>query len=308
MSTTSRHVLCAVDYSAASQTALRYAALAAERARAKLTVITVNDPLLVEAMRAYGDWPNLEREELRRFVAEALGWDRTFDLEVRGGRAADQILDAAAAMSVDLLVLGSHGLTGVRKMFFGSTAERVLRSSEVPVLVIPAEPPRVDGPLTLTSAVRRIVVPVDLTEGSATLVRLGAALAHELDVPLLIAHAIEPQHVPARWHGRVPSLQLDARDQAETALRQLAELAGGDVESLVLVGDAAETIVNIADVRSAGLIVMGLQQSGLGRVGVIAYRVLCRARVPVLAIPLAIAARLTPPASHVAVTAQRIEQ
>lgn len=294
MTSRSRHVLCAVDYSAASRTALRVAMLAAERADARLTVVTVSDPLLVEAMRAYGpgDWRDAEREELAAFSSEALGARQAFDVDVRVGRAADEILEAAAALPADLLVLGSHGLTGVRKMFFGSTAERVLRRSEIPVLVTPGNLHTVSGPMTPASLVRRILVPVDLLEGTGPLVRIGAALGRTLGVPVLAAHAVEPLHLPVRWQGRVASLQVEVRDRATAALERMVEEVGGGIEPLVLFGDAADTIVNIAEVRSAGLIVMGLQQSGLGRVGVVAYRVLCRAHVPVLAIPPAAAVRL----------------
>ena len=294
MTTSTLHVLCAVDYSAASRTALRCASLAAEHAQARLTVLTVNDPLLVEAMRAHGpgDWPLPEREELRAFCRETLGTDLAFEADVRVGRAADEILAAAADLGADLLVIGSHGLTGIRKMFFGSTAERVLRQSEIPVLVAPDTLHTVEGPLTLASVVRRILVPADLTAGSAALVKIGAALGRTIGVPVLVAHAIEPLHFPARWQGRVPSLQFEARDRAEAALHRLIEEAGGGLEPIATFGDAADAIVSVADVRSAGLIVMGLQQSGLGRVGVIAYRVLCRTHVPVLAIPPAAAVRL----------------
>ena len=310
MTASTRHVLCAVDYSAASRTALRSAALAADRAQARLPILTVNDPLLVEAMRAYGtgDWPAPEREELRLFCCETLGTDQPYATEVRVGRAADEIVAVAASLGADLLVIGSHGLTGLRKMFFGSTAERVLRQSEIPVLVTPSALYEVSGPLTMAAVVRRILVPIDLTGGSAALVHIGAALGRTIGVPVMVAHAIEPLHFPARWQGRVPSLQFEARDRADAALQRIIDDAGGGLEPIVLFGDAAESMVNVAEVRQAGLIVMGLQQSGLGRVGVVAYRVLCRTHVPVLAIPAAAAERLAatrPGAVHAVVTRDR---
>ena len=244
------------------------------------------------------DWTVSERVELRAFCRESLGTEQPFDAEIRAGRAADEIHAAAASMRADLLVMGSHGLTGIHKVFFGSTAERVLRETDIPVLVTPGDLQGQHGPATLASAVRRILVPIDLTGASAALVRLGAALGQAIDVPVLVAHAIEPLHVPARWQSRVPSLHLEARDRAEAAMHRVVEEAGGDAESMVLIGDAADAIINVANVRAAGLILMGLQQSGLGRVGVIAYRVLCRSQVPVLALPRAAAARL---ASEIAV-------
>ena len=68
MATRKRHVLCAVDYSACSRAALRYASAAAQQIDATLTVLNVADPLLVATMQTFGvtDWPAPEREELRR--------------------------------------------------------------------------------------------------------------------------------------------------------------------------------------------------------------------------------------------------
>lgn len=291
---TKPHVLCAVDFSAGSRTALRYAVVAAGQLDARLTAVTVNDPLLVEAMRAYGsaDWPGPEREELRAFCLETIGADYPLDVEVRVGRAAPEILTLATELPAGLLVMGCHGLTGVRKVFFGSTAERVLRESAIPVLVAPTNLHAPISARDLPSLVRRILVPVDLTDASGPLARIGAGLGRAIGVPVLVAHAVEPLHFPPRWHGKVPSLQVAARDRAEAALKQLAEEAGGDIEPIVVFGDASDVIINVAEIRAVGLIVMGLQQSGTGRVGVVAYRVLSRTHVPVLALPSAAAARL----------------
>jgi nucleotide-binding universal stress UspA family protein len=140
MTTHKHHVLCAVDYSASSRTALRYASVAAQQIGATLTVLNVADPLLVAAMRTYGvtDWPQREREELRAFCRETRGRDHGFDVDVRVGRPEDEIHGVSRTLGADLLVIGSHGLTGVRKVF-GSMAERVLRESEIPVLVTPTD-------------------------------------------------------------------------------------------------------------------------------------------------------------------------
>ena len=68
----------------------------------------------------------------------------------------------AREQSSDLIVVSTHGLTGMRKLFFGSTTERVLRETTTPVLVTPAHDP---GPIRLEDGkqlIGRIIVPVDL--------------------------------------------------------------------------------------------------------------------------------------------------
>jgi nucleotide-binding universal stress UspA family protein len=61
-------------------------------------------------------------------------------LEYVGGRAADLILEDAKKWSADLIVMGTHGRRGVRRLVLGSDAEQILRLSPVPVLMVRATP------------------------------------------------------------------------------------------------------------------------------------------------------------------------
>jgi nucleotide-binding universal stress UspA family protein len=291
-------VVCAIDYSAASRTALRYAAAAAGHLHARLTVVSVTDPLLVEATQVAGhsDWQRFELDDLKRFCRDTIGNGRHLDVEiafdVRAGRAADEILATAERVRAHLIVMGCHGLTGARKMFFGSTAERVLRDTSIPVLVTPADahaPVRAsDSPVL----VRHVLVPVDLADAAEPLARIGAQVGASLGVPVLLVPVVEPVALPGRWRGKLPSLENEARARADVRMSALVARTGHAVEPMIVVGEPSEEIGNVADVRGAGLIVMGLQERESGRVGVIAYRILSRARVPVLAIPAAAAGRL----------------
>jgi len=81
------------------------------------------------------------------------------------GTPAPEILRVGRERSCDLIVISTHGLTGTRKLFFGSTTERVLRETTRPVLVTPPVNPgfvRVEDAIRLT---RRILVPVDHRAG-----------------------------------------------------------------------------------------------------------------------------------------------
>jgi nucleotide-binding universal stress UspA family protein len=57
------------------------------------------------------------------------------------GRAQDVIVEVAQSRGVDLIVMGTHGRTGVRHLLLGSVAERVVRAAPCPVLVVPVRPP-----------------------------------------------------------------------------------------------------------------------------------------------------------------------
>src|SRR6188472_418650 len=192
-------ILCAVDYSDASAGALRHAAALATHFGTRLIVLTVEDPLLTEAVDlGLGIvWtPEASKQELAAFVAKALGpssvLHTTCEYEVAVGKPAAEVLRVSRERSCALVVMSTYGLTGARKLFFGSTTERVLRETTVPVLLTPPADP---GPVRVDDAKRllgRIVVPVDLSPASARQVQVAGQLADTLGLPLVLVHVIEP--------------------------------------------------------------------------------------------------------------------
>jgi nucleotide-binding universal stress UspA family protein len=284
-----------VDFSDASRAALRYAAAIADHFGARLTVLTVDDPLLAEVAATTGRVPSLRSEserELRKLVSETLPPSpreaKLIALRVEVGRPAAQILQAARETGAELIVMGSRGRSGMRKMFFGSTTERVLRETTVPVLVTPPDHAPVGSLENASRSIHRILAPVDLTLGSPRQVRIAAGLASALSVPLILEHVIEPVFVPPRLRDVAPGSDAARSEDVERRLASLAWLAGSHaVETLIVSGDAAEEIVKLAETRNAGVIVMGLHSSELfgPRMGSVTYRVLCQTRALVLALP-----------------------
>lgn len=287
-------IACPVDFSDASRTALSYAAAIANHFAARLLVMSVEDPLLAAAAETAGlqTLPQQTEEELKRFVASVLPTtaDRAASIEflVPVGKPAAEILRVAQASACDLVVMSSHGRSGISKKFFGSTTERVLRETSTPVLITPPNAPRVTAVADIGRHVHLVVTPVDFTDASAQQVTIAAGIANGLSVPLLLAHVLEPMYLPPRVKLAIPGLDHDRRAAAEQKLEQLKPgESSSSVETLVLAGDASEEIAGVADARRAGLIVMGLHSSGqLGhRMGSVTYRVLCLTRALVLALP-----------------------
>jgi nucleotide-binding universal stress UspA family protein len=185
-------------------------------------------------------------------------------------------------------------------VFFGSTTERVLRETTVPVLVTPGGDP---GPAHLEDVrgiVRRILAPVDLTEATAHQVSVARGLAEALSLPMLLLHVIPPARSMVAVEPRPPHLEAERRYRVEQALNEVVERLPAPLkpEGLVAYGEPAEEISKVAADREAGLIVMGLHSSPLlgPRMGSVTYRVLCLAHRLVLALPPlpAPAAQLTP--------------
>ena len=298
---TARHsVICPVDFSDASRGALRYAAAVANHLGVELTVMTVTDPLLREAAELSSSLEHLPEainKELLRFVNKTFEGGVTpaaMQLVVTTGKPAVEILRVASEQPADLVVMSTHGLTGMRKLFFGSTAERVLRETTVPILLTPAHDHGPAKPDDVKRAVKRVLVPVDLSPATDTQVHSARDVAAVLDVPVLLAHVVEPVHFAVSGLPHLPNLEVERRFRAEKALAELAFAIPPNLrpEALVAYGDPAEEIAKVARDRDAGLIVIGLHASTLlgPRMGSVTYRVLCLTATLVLALPPAKAA------------------
>jgi len=143
-----KKILAAVDGSAASNKGLREALRLAKREGARLVLLNVvNDYYAFAAMDgpAPVDLVPALREGGRRILARAraaaekAGVKPTVLMrEIVGGPAADAIVREARKQRADLIVLGTHGRRGVRRLVMGSDAEQVVRTSRVPVLLVRA--------------------------------------------------------------------------------------------------------------------------------------------------------------------------
>lgn len=136
-----------VDGSAASLNGLDEAIKIAKAMDAKLKLLHVVNELIIDPGYAptfdYGIVIDSMRESGKKVLAaaEAVARERGTIaeaelIETLGGHAADAIVDVAKTWSADLIVMGTHGRRGLRRLALGSDAELVLRLSPVPVLMI----------------------------------------------------------------------------------------------------------------------------------------------------------------------------
>jgi nucleotide-binding universal stress UspA family protein len=137
-------ILCAVDFSEPSERALEYALGLAERLGARVDVIHVFQfPTFAVEDGAVDLPPYLQenlskrlRERLAQFVTDKASEGSATTAHVLEGVPYLQILEAAKGHQADLIVIGTHGRTGLSHLLLGSVAERVVRGSEIPVLTI----------------------------------------------------------------------------------------------------------------------------------------------------------------------------
>jgi nucleotide-binding universal stress UspA family protein len=273
--------------------ALRHACEVARRVEGRVTVLYVSDPLLDTAAAAAAyDMKALRaktQDELRRFIDRVEPSGVPVEPMSSAGHAAPTIAKVAARLDVDLITLGSQGLTGPGKWLIGSTTERVLRGAKVPVLVVPASTAgRAAREKLRTWPGPRAIVPVDIDDHRPVDVRAALDAVTSLGAKPTLLYVAQPARLPD-WLRADPATQTSERVAAAKAkLQALARQSGVDADCEAVAGEPVEEIVNVTARRGAQLIAMTLQQGTtlLGpRRGSITYRVVAHTAAAVLALP-----------------------
>ena len=142
---TLKRILVPIDFSDSSAAALDYAVTLAKKFDAKLVLLHVVEPavypdnyLMTPATldEANQNLISTSRERLTTLKEEPSLQGLSVELLVRMGRAQSEIPDTAKATDTDLIVMGTHGHSGLKHVLLGGTAERVVRHSSCPVLTV----------------------------------------------------------------------------------------------------------------------------------------------------------------------------
>jgi nucleotide-binding universal stress UspA family protein len=139
-----KRICCAIDFSSPSRVAMEKAADLAKRLRSDLTLLHVDEAAVALSDEGDISAPALLEEAAREIRPKIDSWQRQAEELVGGpvrtsvtaGSAADQILRFLREGSFDLLVMGTHGRTGLAHFVVGSVTEEVQRRAEIPVLVV----------------------------------------------------------------------------------------------------------------------------------------------------------------------------
>jgi nucleotide-binding universal stress UspA family protein len=177
------------------------------------------------------------------------------------------------AESADLVIMGTHGRTGWRRALLGSVTETVLRETTTPVLAIRGAEEEGQAPAPRFS---RIVCPVNYTEMALLALSHAVDVASVFDSEIVLVHVVEDRTGSGSGHAE----QLEAWIPSEVARRMKSR-------KLVLKGDPAEEVIDLARKESADLIVVGAQHkrfSDATVVGVTTERITRHAACPVLTV------------------------
>lgn len=236
--------------------------------------------------KAYVDRLKEKRREAVRSVEEKLDDAARVETDVVTGRPSEAILEFAEENKIDLIAMGTHGRSGLKRYVAGSVAERVVRCADVPVITVRA---------TERSRVRdgyeEILVPTDgskhATEAADHAIAIGRtadARIHVLNVVDVGAAATTPSVTPPTT--LIEGLE-SAGERATESIATRAREAGLDVRTRVREGLPARDILRYADQNEIDLVAMGTAgRTGLDRVlvGSTTGRVIRRAAVPVLSV------------------------
>ncbi len=289
-------ILCAVDFSAHSERALRHAVALSALGGGRLTIVTVNDPLLEAAAAAAGRGGTV-RDQVEAALVAVLGRMPLTTpavipaIDVVTGEAAPEILAAAGRAVAELIVLGTQGLGGARKFVFGSTTEAVVRESPLPVLAVPEYgPEHLDfSPGATRVPFGHVVAAIGIDRYDRAVAATAAVWARASSAALTLTHVCAEAPLPVWWpitEMPVPPALEESTDAARRQVEALVATLGLDAAVDVRRGTVAPSVAAVVRERAAGLLVVS-RGGTAHRVGTIAYRVMREADVPTLVVATA---------------------
>jgi len=277
-------LLMASDLSARSDVALQRALSLAEQLNAELTVLHVVDMDLPRGMQS------LLKDNAREVLDEAVKsaeTQRPVKVSVRIGDPFQTICETAAELDVDLVVLGAYRREFLKDAFVGTTAERVMRISRRPVLMVNR---------TSTEPYAKPMVAVDFSEMTAEVLKVAKKLGLPTAAEFSIVHAFLPfpsdrLTILAPGETVSPAQVAQCRQEALGKLGAVITTAGISMDPQQLIvreGEAFKVIQQAVGQCQADLLVMGTSgQGGIKRmlIGSVAGRLLRDVESDMLVVP-----------------------
>ena len=296
-----RTILVPTDFSPRTDTALAYALGLARQFRAEVHLLHVIGPLEGEAYSPLRYTPEAAvlhhdpQKNIYDLLEATLARHDSHGVEVelvkqRGIKPAPAILDYARREHIDLMIIGTHGAHGVRRLWLGSVAEEIIHQAPCNVLVVHERDTAEAAPRTI----KRVLTPIDFSPPSRMLIEHAQALAALYNAEVDLLHVIEtPSFLkPITGLATLGDLAPDVGAKAEAYLTQLCNEAADasvSIRTHLDEGQPAARIVHHAQTHATDLIVMATRGlSGLKRLllGSVTERVVRAAPCPVLCVKL----------------------
>ena len=268
-----KQVICPVDFSESSVRALAYATALARWYDAHLTVLHVVPTF--EPMQVRGDLGDpvrvvtpMPREQVLAEMSRSLNLAAVSPRATPIAEAGDPqvtIIDQAISTKADLIVMGTHGRRGFKRLLLGSVTEAILREAPCPVLTVP---PHAHAGVSEAVTFKRILCPIDFSPSSLQALGFAVDLARQADGRVTLLHVIEwvaEEEPRASTHFNVPEYRRFMVEDAQERLRSLVAEESRtwvEIDDVVAFGRAYREILRAAETKPADLIVMGAQGRG----------------------------------------------
>lgn len=285
-----KHILVTIDFSEYSRLALQQAAALARLHSSDVVVLHVvpPEPIINSALEPatweYDSILQQARSEMAAAEKETLA-DIKHQFLIESGSLKTVLDRVIKERYISLVVLGTHGRTGIKKLFLGSVAEEIYRVADCPVMTIG---PDIEPKLLTRGRFESVLFATDFTAGSLHALPYALGFAAESHARLALLHVLE--------EGSVTAMYLHEQ-LAKNALKQLEAMVPAhlnielppDVE--VVSGYPVEEILRMARKNQSDLIVLGVHKaSSFGSrtsahlPWTIASTVVCHAKCPVLTV------------------------
>jgi nucleotide-binding universal stress UspA family protein len=265
-----RRILCPIDFSEPAGHALEHAVAVARWYESAITALHVMylmvppQPPVLSTEFSKAALPT--EEERQNLAAELRDWLKPAnragvktDVLIDEGNAATRILERAASLRADLIVMGTHGLSGFERLMMGSVTEKVLRKARCPVMTVP--------PASVTTAkvpYTRLLCPVDFSDSSLAALRFAFSLAKESDAHLTILHAFDwpPDDDLLLERFDAPEFRREVESQA---CRRLEALVTDEVRvwckpaTKICYGKPYRQILEVAARDQSDLVIIGVR-------------------------------------------------
>lgn len=282
-----KRILWATDFSLASEIALPYALTLARQYGSKLYFahIVESDVPNREAIESLGQGVNLAERNAKELEASLVNRGALsnipYQFEIKGGDVGGALSRIVEEEQIDLLVLGTNGRTGLKRLFLGSVAAQLFRRVRCQVLTVG---PRLPGPANAPGTLKKILFPTDFSSPSIEAVPYALSLAEQFKAQLTLLHVLE------EIQGEAAADVERVLQWIRTRLRELVE-DGADLtcepQFLIGRGSPAECILEVAEDQGSDLIVLGVRWPGRVWDRVTwphAYRIASESTCPVLTV------------------------
>lgn len=283
-----KHILYATDFSPAADAALPYVLGLAKQYGATVHAVHVRFPatypiVVPEAMPQVLEAQEEQAKFEAKILHETLG-SVSHDVTITEGDVWPTIADLVRKQKIDMIVIGTHGRTGIGRVVLGSVAEEIFRKAPCPVLTVGPQVSK-DTPRRLD--MKEILYATDFSPESLEALPYAVSLAQEHQARLTLLHVTEKPQV-----GDL----VDPQHYVASTMRQMQKLMPVEAERwceprfAVEHGVAADKITETAIALGADLIVLGVRGAE-GRMGATthllrptAHRVVTQAQCPVLTV------------------------